>query len=94
MTEAKKFYALKEATYVYRVSHKEIKWNERKVIDMFESISDSMDIASENHMDRLYCALCNHLNTWTFQRAVASTLKSIKVQEIVVKVLKKSIIIF
>lgn len=89
MTEAKKFYALKEATYVYRVSHKEIKWNERKVIDMFKSISDSMDIASENHMDRLYCALCNHLNTWTFQRAVASTLKSIKVQEIVVKVLKK-----
>ena len=89
MTEAKKFYALKEATYVYRVSHKEIKWNERKVVDMFKSISDSMDIASKHHMTRLYCALCGHLNTWTFQRAVASTLKNVEVQNIVFKVLEK-----
>ena len=86
MGEAGRFYALKDATYVYRVDHKKFVWTERNAIDMFSSIVESMGIAAKHQLDHLYCSLCDHLTTWSFQSAVAANLKSLAVQEIVKKV--------
>lgn len=89
MTLAGKFYALKEATYLYRVSHKQIKWTERKVIDMFKSIYESLDICEKNHLDKLYYSLVSHINSWTFQSGTAAVIGSSQVRKQVLLVLDK-----
>ena len=40
MSLAKRFYAIKEPTYTYRVSYKTIEWTERKSLDIFKGIQD------------------------------------------------------
>lgn len=86
---AKKFYALKEETYVYRAAYKTIQWDTKKVIDMFSGISDCLDYSSDNHLEILHCTVCNRLNSWTFQKAVADTIFSKVVRNIVVETLNK-----
>ena len=54
MSLAGKFYALREPTYTYRVSHKQIEWTERKVADTLRAITDCMLCAEKNNYDVLY----------------------------------------
>ncbi|XAK36381.1 glycosyltransferase family A protein [Campylobacter coli] len=42
---AKKFYALKEPTYVYRIVHKKISWNERKATDVAKGFIDCLELS-------------------------------------------------
>ena len=54
MILAGKFYSLKDATYVYRLSHKTIKWTERKLQDAFLSNADILKLSDENHLNTLH----------------------------------------
>ena len=45
MTKAKKFYALKRATYVYRVEYKEIQWTLKKAQDVVRGITDGLNLS-------------------------------------------------
>lgn len=51
---AKKFYALKEATYVYRVSYKTVEWTERKACDLFKGVFDVINLSIQNNLVDLY----------------------------------------
>jgi glycosyltransferase involved in cell wall biosynthesis len=51
---AKKFYALKEATYVYRVSYKTVEWTERKACDLFKGVFDVISLSIQNNLVDLY----------------------------------------
>ncbi|ECW8955384.1 glycosyltransferase [Campylobacter lari] len=46
MIYARKFYALKEPTYIYRVVHKKISWNERKATDVVKGFIDCLQLSS------------------------------------------------
>ena len=54
MVLAKKYYAMTDAVYVYRVSYKTINWTERKVLDVLSGISDIMAISQEHKIYKLY----------------------------------------
>ena len=70
MSLAGKFYALREPTYTYRVSHKQIEWTERKVADTLRAITDCMLCAEKNNYDVLYNNIIqNRINNNWFIRA-------------------------
>lgn len=62
MVLAQKFYALKEATYVYRVSYKKVHWNERKALDFFKGARDCLFFANEYSLFDLCYLLTTRLN--------------------------------
>lgn len=57
MATAQQFYALREATYVYRVSHKNIQWTERKAQDVAKGLMDCLNLAETQNYDELYFRL-------------------------------------
>ena len=81
MATAQRFYALAEATYVYRVSHKNIQWTERKVVDMFKGIEDSLNYSSKFDLDKLHILQALRINAWTFRTALAETIKHDSVRQ-------------
>lgn len=54
MHVAKKFYALRRHTYLYRVGHKEFKMSYKQVVDFVKGISSNLKFAKENGYDQLY----------------------------------------
>ena len=57
MAISQQFYALREATYVYRVSHKNIQWTERKAQDVAKGLMDCLNLAETQNYDELYFRL-------------------------------------
>ncbi len=57
MAIAQQFYALAEATYVYRVSYKKIQWTKRKVQDVAKGLMDCLNLAETQNYDELYFRL-------------------------------------
>lgn len=53
MAAAGRFYALNKTVYVYRVEHKEIDWNRRRVDDLFAAFEDVWQFATEQKLERL-----------------------------------------
>ena len=62
MILAKRFYALKEPTYIYRVSHKNIKWTLKKAEDLIRGLTDILNLSIENHLDKLHCKCAKRLH--------------------------------
>ena len=60
---AKKFYALKNITYYYRISNKKLFYNERRIIDIFKGIRDCLYISKSMNLYSLYYTVLNHLNS-------------------------------
>ena len=87
MIVAKRFYALTEPTYVYRVSYKQINWNERKTVDMFKGVADCLKLSSESGLEKLHCSIAKRLNAWTYRTATAEMLSDNKVINQIVKTL-------
>lgn len=54
MTLAKEFYAIPECTYRYRIMHKTISWNERKVADMIKAMTQIFDWSKNNNLSTLH----------------------------------------
>lgn len=87
MAMAKKFYALKEATYVYRVSYKQISWNERKAVDLFKGVADCLTYSKQYKLNKLHSKIVQRLNTWTFRTATATMIDNKKVRQQILKIL-------
>lgn len=69
MIIAKTFYALTEPTYVYRVSYKQMSWNERKAIDVVKALTDILTYTKIYNLDKLHYITAQKLvNPW-FLRA-------------------------
>lgn len=81
MATAQQFYALTEATYVYRVSHKVIQWTERKAFDMFQGIEDGLKYSLMFNLKKLHIQQALRINAWTFRTALAETIKYDKVRK-------------
>lgn len=56
MIVAGKFYAIKEPTYIYRVSHtaKQIEWTQRKCIDVTKSLRDLLVLSDKANLSKLH----------------------------------------
>ena len=80
MALAEKFYALKVATYVYRVSHKEVAYNERKTIDMLNSIMDCLTLAREYGYDKIKEAIKQRINQKYFKNIIIPFVDNKKVR--------------
>ena len=61
MYKAKKFYAIAEETYTYRVSYKEIEWTQRRITDLILSMTNSLKYTSEKKLYRLHYVIANRL---------------------------------
>ena len=54
MILAKRFYALKEPTYIYRVGHKNINWTLRKAQDLVRGLTDVLNLSAKNNLAELH----------------------------------------
>lgn len=63
MILARKFYAIDETTYVYRIDYKEIKWTQRKLEDAIKSWIDVLKISKDNNLLKLHKNILGRLNT-------------------------------
>jgi len=53
MITAERFYAVKKVVYRYRYGHRELKWTKEKRIDLLKGIYMDMEMAVQNHLERL-----------------------------------------
>lgn len=63
MCVAGNFYALKEPTYVYRVSYKQISWNERKVVDVYKARIDLLHMCETYMLYELYKRISSYITS-------------------------------
>ena len=54
MYQAGNFFALKKATYIYRVGHKVMNWNNRAIIDVLKGLIMNLEFAEKEKLDMLY----------------------------------------
>jgi len=54
MVCAKKFYAIKDVTYIYRFVPSHVKWNEEKIADLIKGIIDCIEISKNNELAKLH----------------------------------------
>lgn len=87
MAVAKTFYALTEPTYVYRVSYKQISWNERKTMDLFKGIGDCLKYSKQYGLSRLHSQIAQRLNIWTFRTAAATMIDNKNVRQQILQTL-------
>lgn len=62
MCYAEKFGLIPECTYVYRVSHKEVQWNNRKLFDLIKSHADLLKLTAKYQLDDLHEKIFQRLN--------------------------------
>lgn len=62
MCNAEKFGLIPECTYVYRVSHKEVQWNNRKLFDLIKSHADLLKLTSKFNLNDLHEKVFQRLN--------------------------------
>lgn len=87
MSLAGEFYALDIPTYLYRVSHKRITWDERKATDLFKGLRECLTLSKEYGLYELHKKICYRLNAWTFRTALCETIKYPVVREKCIAVL-------
>ena len=88
MIYSQTFYALKEITYIYRISHKKIRWNEKKIIDELNALKDCINYSTKYKLDRLYCNVIRNLNSHLFLTPIRLFIKNKKVINKVSQILK------
>ena len=88
MSLAEKFYAIPEQTYAYRVSYKQVKWDEKKSLSIFKGVSLSLELCKQYCLYNLYCKIAKRINSWTFRTALSESLKYASVRNEALKTLK------
>ena len=86
MALSKKFYALKEITYYYRISKKI--WNEKKIIDQYKSFEYSLKLCEKYNLNKLYYIIIKRLNHEIFLIPTKIFIKSKKLINLIKKILK------
>ena len=61
MAKAKKFYGLKEATYIYRKSYKQVIWTEEKIYHLLQGLRDNLILSVEYNFNKLYNRTLNRI---------------------------------
>ena len=88
MGMAKKFYSLKNHTYMYRIMNKIVKYNKRKIIDIYKGIRDSLFLSQQMNLNKLYCSILNRLNDDLFINGAKKYIKHKELKYIISKILK------
>ena len=84
---AKKFYALKNVTYYYRISNKIQLMNERKITDIYKGIGDCLRISKSMLLYKLYYLVLSRLNTKMFISQAKIFKKSKKLKKIISQII-------
>ena len=84
---AKKFYSLKNHTYMYRIMNKILKYNKRRIIDTYKGIRDSLFLSHQMNLNKLYCRVLNRLNTDSFINGAKKYIKYKELKYIISKIL-------
>ena len=88
MILAKKFYALKEATYIYRISHKKIQWTEEKVLDVYKGKLAVLNMCKENNLLNLYNKTARScISTWLLENIKPVITKHNYVQKYILNII-------
>lgn len=61
MIAAKEFYAIKRVVYCYRKGHQNNKWNEEKVLDLMQGISDNLQISAQYGLSNLHATTVHRI---------------------------------
>jgi glycosyltransferase involved in cell wall biosynthesis len=85
---SKKFYALKNITYLYRISHKKIIWNEKKLMDELNGFKDCFIFSEKYKLNQLYCKIIEHLNSPLFLTPIQLFYNNSKIMNKVLQILK------
>lgn len=72
LSAAETFYALKDVTYVYRVGHKAVQWNEKKVLGLIRGIRDNLQLSADRGYAKLYALNWNRLNSKYYTKIILS----------------------
>lgn len=62
MILAKKFYAIQDISYAYRVNHKTINWDTIRTRDMLKGIHDNLSLSKKYNYQQLHLLTLNRLN--------------------------------
>lgn len=89
MAIAKTFYALKNITYLKGSFHLYKKWNERKIIDTYRGINESLFICEKMNLNKLYCTTLNRINSQIILFQTKKYIKNKILREIISKILDK-----
>ena len=84
---AKKFYALKNVTYYYRIYNKIKTMNERKITDIYRGIRDCLKISKSMHLYKLYYLVLSRLNTKIFISQAKKFKNSKNLKKIISKII-------
>ena len=88
MILAKRFYALKEATYIYRISHKKIQWTEEKVLDVYKGKLAVLNMCKENNLLNLYNKTARScISTWLLENIKPVITKHNYVQKYILNII-------
>lgn len=75
LSAAQNFYGVTIDTYDYRVSHKEVSWNDRKVCDLVKGIRDCFNIAVRFDLEKLQSRTFHRINR-EYRKEIEASLKS------------------
>jgi hypothetical protein len=89
MLMAKNFYALNYTTYLYRKSHKNIKWNKKKIIDQYNGFNDCLVLSEKNRLNKLYCTIVQRLNLELFIYPTNEFINDIEVKSLIFKIINR-----
>jgi len=89
MAIAKNFFALKNITYLHRISNKIKILNERKINDIYKGINQCLDISKSMHLYKLYCRILSRLNSKFIINNAKKFIKRKKLKYTISLVLKK-----
>lgn len=85
---SKKFYALEDITYLYRISHKKIIWNEKKLMDEMNGLKDCFIFSEKYKLNQLYCKIIENLNYPIFLTPIQLFYNNSKIMNKVSQILK------
>lgn len=84
---AKKFYALKNITYLYRAGNKTVLTDERRIFDFFRGIKDCLLFSKSMHLYKLYYKELSHLNEIGIINKIKKFLNSKNLKDIISQVI-------
>ena len=69
MINSKRFYAIKKITNIYRIYRKESeqKFSIRQVIDIFSGLDESLKLAKQRKLHKLYSRILNRIKGFFYQ---------------------------
>ena len=88
MIYSKKFYALREITYLYRILHKEINWNKPKLMGQLNGLEDCIRYSEIYKLDKLYCEVIQNINLHFFLTPIRMFIRNRQIINKVFKILK------